>query len=53
MLCCENRKELYVREFQRFRDEERVVKMDRVGVGEARDKIGYRRFLIIRNRDEF
>ena len=44
---------LNIREFQRFRDEERVVEVYRVGVGEARDKVCYRRFLIIRNRDEF
>ena len=44
---------LNIREFQRFRDEERVVEVYRVGVCEARYEVCYRRFLIIRNGDEF
>lgn len=43
---------LNIREFQCFRDEKGVVEVDRVGVGEARDEVCYRCFLVIRNGDE-
>ena len=43
---------LNIREFQCFRDEKGVVEVDRVGVGEARDEVCNRCFLIIRNWDE-
>jgi len=43
---------LNIREFQCFRDEKGVVEVDRVGVGEARDEVRDRCFLVLRNRDE-